>query len=654
MTVLDLLFFAPEQWRILLCVATFLALSWGIGRNLNAGGVLASAFGFMILAAGTSLTLLVFRQTGLDITWFGPASAGMVGALILLLRLALPPLPAPSAPANRLWLIGTILVLVLVLWTLRIIQLSPSASLSSHHGWYPLYIEGSFELGRFARVEDFAFGNGYLASIFYNLDLMGMVALGKWLGPFSAWQAYSAGSTLAALLSVAIVAESLRSSRTALVVYGLMVLALLATDYLYRTTLARNWGDALLYLGGTLILTTVSTLKGVRNAALWSAAAAIFLVTSRHYGAFYAGVIMIVGYLASWRIGRDGSLKPWILLGVTLLILSAREIVCILQPPSPYYPGAKLLDVAAPPASLLWIGTLNDLGLLTGDKPAPWLIAPRNLYLLAVAAVLALWWRKRELSLSRLLAPLGLLILPQVLQHALQYRSSPDYSKTTVIALHVFAWYPALAAGIAADRLGWRSWSPRWLLAGGTVLLSTLLVVVGLGAKRANLPIDQGPTALLDSVFTLYRDHNTDLNVARLLRESQGEDAVRDFAQRPILYLHYEPGLALRYYVGGSMFCDYDFWGPTVQQQATDSADLEDLIQRLGYPSIYLSYGRLPLYSRYNLDFWQRFADDFTDIEQAPWMQSAISWGPSLLLIPKRPPETPLPACPSRRDHHHP
>lgn len=658
MTVLTLMFLGPEQWRIACCVALFAALSWGLGRVVGARGLLAAAFGFLVLASGASLAMLGFRQFDAPLTWFGPAAMAATATVALTLRLALPPL-LPQPPVNRAWLVGIVAVLGLAVWTLRIIQLDPSASLSSHHGWYPLYIEGSFQLGRFAQVRDFAFGNGYLASIFYNLDLMGLVALGKWLGPFSAWQVYSAGSTLASLLAIAVVGASLRPSRLGLVVYAVMVLALLATDYLYRSTLARNWGDALLYLGGATMLACLTAGQDLRRTALWTAGAALFLVVARHYGAFYAGMCLGLGYLACWRLGRDGALGRWIVLGLMLIVLSAREVVCLLDPPSPYYPGTKLIKVASPPPSQMWEGTLNDLGLLNNSQPDPLFVAPHNLYLAAVAILIGLYGVHRSRpGLWLDLLPLALALLPQVLQHLLQYRSSPNYSKTTLIALHLFSWYPAHAAARAVQVLDWRPPArPRLWAAAGALVVAAGLGTAGLAAagraERAGVPVRQGPGAVLDWAFTLYRDHNVDLNIARLLRQNKGDEGTARIAARPILYLHYEPGLSLRHYIGGTFFCDYDFWGPGAAHQAGDAADLAELIARLGYPAVYFSFGEQLLYNRYNPDFFDRFAADLAQAQSrgaaTPWVDTAIAYDKALLLIPKRPADAPLPPCPARR-----
>lgn len=609
----------------------------------------------MVWAAASTLALLVLRQFGASINWFIPLSAliAVIGGGVL--RLALPA-PQPQF-GGRYSAMLIVIMLALVIWVLRMIQLDPSASLSSHHGWYPLYIEDSFQLGRFARIEDFAFGNGYLASIFFNLDLMGLSVLGKSLGVFSAWQAYSAASILAAILSIGVLAEGLARSRPALLAYAGLVLALLAFDFLYRTTLARNWGDALLFLPGAVMLVTMTREDDLRTRALWTAAAAIFMVVGRHYGAFYAGMIMLVGYGLVWSHQKRWDLTPWVVIGLLLVVLSVRDIACFLVPPSPYYPGSKLIDVAAPPKNLLLQGTLNDLGILTDGVLARFWVDWRNIYLLAGIGLIVFWLRNRYLGKAWLalgLAPFGLVLLPQLLQYLTLYRSSPPYSKAALISLHMFSWYPAYV-------LAHTRWSPPWRTGRCRAALTVLLVMAGVGGvvlvrqgQKAGLDFGKGPNAVLEAAFDRYRQHNVDLNIAERMRVELTPEQFDEVVDRPILYLHYEPGLALRNFIGGHLICDLDFWGPTVHQAMAEVSSLREVVARLGYPSIYFSFPDPGLYSRYYPEIWSRFATEVLGLHDADWIEHKIVYGKVVLLVPRRPADAAPPACAAFSTNHRP
>lgn len=643
--MLDLLLLGNQQIAVGGWVAAFLVLSLGIGRAVRLSPLEGAAFGFLVLAGAADLAMFAARALVIPTPWFGPLTLAFAALIISALRRILP--SVPSAPGeNRAAFALAVLVTAGVLWTLRIIQIDPLSSMSSHHGWLALYVENSFRLGHLAKVEEMAFGHGYLTSIFYNVDLMGLVAFGEWAAAGSAWAAYSAGSTLAAMLSVAVLAHALRPSRAALGVFAALVLVLLATDFLYRTTMARNWGDAIQFLGGAVMLYFMSRGIDLRRAALWTGAAAIFLVFSRHFGAFYAGMILGFGYLAVWRLEGDRRLWPWIGLGVLLVGFSAREIWCILVPPSPFYPGQKLVEVAPAAGSMMIIGSLNDLGITTEGRLSAFLIGPRNLYLAALSALLVLHGRRlwnRPRLLFPYLAPLLLVALPQVLQAGVGYRSDPTYSKTTLIGLHLMAFYPAFAVMMAAPSL-----SATARRAGAMATFLALVVTASMTLPRLvpdALPWREGPTAVLRWAAKLYRDHNLDLNMAERLRDSEGV-SMPELAARPILYFHYEPGLALRHFIGGDFFCDLDFWSAPVRSHFGEAATLGELVARLGYPNLYLSFADPTLYARYFDDGWRKYEAEIRTLERQPFVDKVVRHNNGTFYVTRRPAGI-APACPA-------
>ncbi|MGE4279577.1 MAG: hypothetical protein AB7G62_08320 [Magnetospirillum sp.] len=640
LSTLDLLLLGTDQRAILFCVVTIALIATFLGRLSRLPWVEAGAFGMIVLSGSAALLLFAFRALRLPLDFYVPCVLLIAIGVAWLFRRLLPPLPAfPIGHAGWAW--STFAILAGVLWVMHIVQLEPSANMSSHHGWYPLYIEGSFQLGRFAEIADMSIGDGYMASIFYNMDLMGLVAFGKGLGLGSAWHVYSAGSVLAALLSMAVLIRSLSTSRLGLLVFSVMVVGLLGTDFLYRSTLARNWGDAFLYLSGALLLAILARGKDVRTVTLWCAATSLFLVFGRHYGAFYAGLIFLVGYLANGRANRDWSLHPWFIMGCLLLLFSAREVSCFIDPPSLYYPGQKLLDVALESSPSLIMGSLNDLGLTTDSTLSPLILSFRNLYLLAFPILLVAGWKQAHslAHLGWLAVPMGIAVLPQILQYLTLYRSSPDYSKTTLLAVHLMAWYPAFAV-THIKSLRESKLPSRWLapiLALGLVGLVSLLVI-----KRQSIPFTaMNPLNLITATRDLYQQKNPDYQIAQRIL-AIGDQQGSDIAAHQILYFHYEPGIGLRNFIGGSLFCDRDFWTPDVQNRIARSANLGDLVAQLGYPNLYLSRSSSLLYQRYYSEAWRKYETEMADIEHQPWVDRVIRYtGPGLMeaifVIPKRP-----------------
>lgn len=656
MNILELLFFDVSVRAIVSFVLIYATLSWGLGRLAGTRSIPAAAYGYLILIGGTDLALFVARALALPLFWFGALAAAISLAIAGALRILLPR-PDQHEDENP-WTLGLIAAaLVLVLWILRIIQLDPSSNTSSHHAWYPLFIENSFRLGHLAVPEEMAFGLGYLTSISYNVDLMGPAILGRWTGLGSAWQAYSASSTFAALLSVSIIAHGLRRSRTAMAVYGVLVGAMLIESFLYRTSMARNWGDAVLFLGGAVMLYQMTCNGTIRDKMLWTCAAAAFLVFSRHYGAFYGGMMIIIGYLAAgwleekWHIGR------WFGLGILLVLFSAREIACILFPPSPFYPGSKLVEAGIARDNLMLIGALNDLGLLLDDHIPKLLLWSGNLYLIAVAAFLVVAFRRRftdpipRSTLVSWFMPLVLLALPQLLQNMVGYRTSYTYSKTMLIGLHVMVWYPAFAVKELLSDPQWAIWRRRGIIAG--TLITVIIAIFML--PRLPVSLDGGPGQIIARAQTLHRAHNPDLTIANGLREELGTDFAAT-AKRPILYFHYEPGLGLRNFIGGSFFCDYDFWSDPVRAKMATADTLEDLVKALGYPNLYLSFGESTAYSRYTPPNWRRFQPELATLDQANWVERQIKSQSGSFYITKQPKnndseasQNPAPACQGTR-----
>lgn len=640
LSTIDLLFTGPDQRTILFCVIAMALIATGLGRLSRLPWAESSAFGLIVLSGSAALLLFTFRALQLSLDFYVPCVVLTAIGMAWLFRRLLPPLPAfPAGHAGWAW--ATFAMLAGLLWVMHIVQLEPSTNMSSHHGWYPLYVEGSFQLGRFAEIADMAIGDGYMASIFYNMDLMGLVAFGRGLGLGSAWQVYSAGSILAALLSMAVLVRSLSGSRLGLLCFAIMVIGLLGTDFLYRSTLARNWGDAFLYLCGALLVAILARGKDIRTVALWCAATSLFMVFGRHYGAFYAGLIFLVGYVASGRANRNWSLHPWFILGCLLLVFSAREIACLLYPPSLYYPGQKLLAVATEASPDLFLGSLNDLGLTTEGEVSPWGLSFRNVYLLALPILLVVTW-KRTGSLARLAwlaVPLGIVALPQVLQYLTQYRSSSEYSKTTLVALHLMPWYPAFAAMHLAT--GHAFTPPRRTVAAIAAFAMIGLIVL-VFTKRPSIPFAAfNPQQLIAATRDLYQQKNPDYQIAQRILAAQ-EKSGRDIAGDQILYFHYEPGIGLRNVIGGSLFCDRDFWTPDIQDRIAPTANLGDLVARLGYPNLYFSRSSSLLYHRYYSEAWRKYEAEIVDIERQPWVERVIRYsGPGLMeavfVIPKRP-----------------
>jgi len=106
-----------------------------------------------------------------------------------------------------------------------------------------------------------------------------------------------------------------------------------------------------------------------------------------------------------------------------------------------------------------------------------------------------------------------------------------------------------------------------------------------------------------------------------------------------ILYLHYEPGIGLRYYLGGEFFRDLDFWSEPVQRHVPASATFPELLRRLGHPTVYVSYADGLRYAGH-VDHreWEKYRTEIEALEGAPWVERVVRYGPARLFVTAAPP----------------
>lgn len=603
------------QFITLADVALLMGLSWLAGLPLRQGGpATCAAWGFMLLAGAAALAFHAFRALNGPVALFLPAVAVLTALLLVVFRVLLPPQPVRSGQGGVL---VAVLALAAVLLPLRLAQVDPSSSLSALLGWLPLYLKSCFAAGQFLGIEDMAAGRGVLSSYYYMTDFAGLAASTALLtGGAAIYPAYLATSVAAVLLSFAVLADGLGRSRAALAAFVLLALLGLALDPFFRTVMARHYGDGFLFLGGALVLRELVRDGEASDAALAAAAAAVFLVFGRHYGAFYAALIMMAGFLATkgWR-----RLGPWLALGVLLVLFSSREVAWVLNPPSPYYPGSKLVELMRRETGFWIKGAFFDWGLYWTDHPRE--MMSRAVWLVALLAAIPMI-RAQKGRRAVLLAPLALFTLPSILMAVTGYRSGVNFNKLAIISLWLLPWYPAwlLSRSDLACRIdrGWLDCAAldRRLAAALTILLAAGFLVAPLGRS-------------------IYQDKVVDRKVWLALRAELGDEGTRDLAGRPLLYIYYEPGSGLRNYIGGDLMGDLDFWGATVWNRIEGAADLTQLMSELGWPNVYFGAGAN--YGGVVDSRWRKFEADLENMDAFPWVDRVVREDQARLVIVKRP-----------------
>lgn len=612
-------------------VVTLIALSWVIGATLRRPGLEGTAFGLLILSAGAALSLFVLREAAAPVEWFGPLSVLFTILLAAVMRLwVLPPLSVSQPPPSRAEI--TVLVGVLTaFWIIRILQIDPSSGLSSQLGWTPLYMRSSFEAGRFLLPEDFSFGIGPADSLFYAVDMAGLVALAGWAGIDRLYPVYLATSIAGIGLAVALGFNALRGRLGAQLVFALLMAALAIADGQFQAALLRHWGDTILILGGTLMMVSLARLgDGLLPALRNAAAATVFLVLARHYGAFFSAALMVLGLVGALVADRRATLRAWpaiVALGGILVVLSLREIHYILDP-APYYPGSKLLALTDTGWSYHIKGILHDWGFMTDGHWTP--LGPRMVWLPALVALLVIGVRRRGLALLPLMAPLAVMLLPALLHALTGYRSSGQTNKPYLLGILFMAWYPAFAVAALAARGSWESSLDRLVRHGGVVVAAAVAAWMLAGATLTAW----GPDRVMEWAAKTYRARIVDLNMARTAAE-EGVDMAR-LAERPLMYFYCEPGMGLRLYVGGSLGKDWDFWGGAVQDRLPRIDTFAALLEELNWPNLYISspngYG-----SFMEGKAWRRLAAELDQLDGKAWVEQVIRHGDARLVIVRPP-----------------
>lgn len=616
-TILTVLLIGRPQADTLAYATLYLGLSWVIGRALGfrSGGL---APGYLTLLGAGALALYFVRGFSLPLSVFSPAVAIVAVLLVIAARFLLPP-PTPRAGSSHPLYLPVVGTLWFCCWLMAALTPEPSAGYAFYQAWNPLYIEGAIARGFFPLPQDMPMGAGYLTNgLYYPADILGLGALGRLLLPLDSYAAVNGAAVAGSMAALGCLAWAIRRSGPALALYLLLGLIFFRWGTAFRLLVGNNWGDIGLVTGGATIAAMAVGHARRRAAACWAGYAAIFLVVGRNYGAAYAGIVLVGGFVAC----RARPWPAWIGLGALAALMAGKEILQVLRH-GLFFPVANRMADHQRDPMVTGLGMLHDFGLLPNDAV---LALPVGAGWALLALLLLLVWRRRGRwcwrSLTVVLAPLVLLAAPAAVELATGYRMSVHFSKLYAPAVTLFAWYPALLL----------AWSPMGRRSGRGLEIATLgLAALGLAAPLAWLTL-RGP-----AVLEGYRDGNTDLRIIEQL--AKDEAALKDVRSRPVIYFHYEPGVGLRYFLGGDLLSDYDFWSDPVEQAAREAVGLAELAARLGNASLYFPLGPKLTYAGYTRhDHWRRFEAEvaaLVDGPPPPWAERIVRWRESLLIVPR-------------------
>ncbi|KAF0225588.1 MAG: hypothetical protein FD176_274 [Rhodospirillaceae bacterium] len=622
--LLSVLALGRPQADTLAWTALFLSAALISGRIMRLGGPPALLMGFLTLMGGTDLALYLSRALATPLWLFPLLALAAIVAIALFARLALPA-PAPDSKRCHFLYVPVIVILCWSCWLMAVLTPDPSAGYAIYQGWTPLYARAALNLGFFPMPEDMNLGVSYLSSaLYYALDVQGMAILGAVLLPLDAYAAYNGAVIAGCMAALAAMAWTVRHSWPGLIVYLVMGLVFYRYGHFFRLVMGNNWGDIGLVTGGTAIAAFATAMPGRQRAALWMGFAATFLVFSRNFGAAYAAVVLLAGFLYC----RCRPFPVWFGLGAVLTVFAAKEVLQVWNH-GLFFPVASRMAGKERDWGQTVIGTLHDWGIL--PEPALLGLPLGALWPAIIAGVWLAWTRRNRWhrqSVSIVASPLLCLTAPLLVEVVTGYRMSVQFSKLYILGLLLFPWLPARLLAWN-PHIGHAAWplSPRL---SPTIVVTMLVVAVA--APSAWL-LRYGPLAAVES----YRDNNTDLQIARKILAA-GSDISANVRDHRVLYFYHEPGLTLRYFLGGDMSNDYDFYSDRVAA-AAQGGDLAHTLAELGWPSLYFSYGfSVPHAHTTGYDHTLRLAPEIEHlVHRIPgWAEHIIRHGSAVLIIPKR------------------
>ncbi|MBI3447140.1 MAG: hypothetical protein HY055_17680 [Magnetospirillum sp.] len=587
-------FFWGEAARLgLLTLVVFAGLSlltgMAMGLDLRRRPLLGLGAGLIHLIGASDLAYYLCWGLHLPLWSFGPLTALVLGLVVMLV--SRPVFAGEGAlgqdqPVSALFW-PVVAGIAALIWLLFLMTPDPSEGFDEFQAWYPLYVEGSIRLGFFGTEDSIGLGHGLMASggLYYQPNLLGLVALAGWAGwDHALFPAYMGVAALCSMAGLAVLAEGLRNSRVALLAFLALVLVFALWSDGFRLLELYVGYDHVLPLVGALVAATLSGSgrHGGRQAALLAG----FLVFGRNYGALMGAVLYLVLAARDWRHGRF-NMADWGRIAVTYVLFNAKEVGQALLYGA-YFPRTPLAGGTA------WnpVEILVDVFRHMGGLPHPELLSLPRLgavpYGILVAAALAagLLSRARP-SLERMVWPALLLALPGVVEMVTGYTRGA-FTKPYYAVVALYPWWPAYILGQGGLDFGLDRWVRRhrraWLVGAGLAAAAIGILLVG----RTSLG-RLGVSGYAAHVLETYRQNNHSLQVARRLAELDPRLSA-EVARRPVLYFYQEPGLGLRYFIGGNFFGDLDFYSVRVQKVLETAPSLEAALVELGSPSLYFSY----------------------------------------------------------------
>jgi hypothetical protein len=577
-----------------------------------------AAIGFLLITASSNLSVYLFSYLSLPLQGF------IAGNLIILILLSiftyfilLRKRSRDELFPNRKLFFGLAFFLGILVYLVNTIRVEPDSE-QYYQAWYSLYIESSFQIGHFLQPGEMRLGQGFMTSgMAYAPNTLGMVAFLRAVGFEKLYPAYNACTIASKALLVTLLLSTVRLSRGALTLFSI----LFSTFVLLETNVIRVIGvndfDEILVLSGAVVafylfqkISIEDVATRLKNAAFVST----FMVFGRNYGAYYS-LILIVVYLVFCIRFSFLKLRQVIALLFILAVFSSRDVINVITHGDIFYPRSNLLNVYPPSLEKFVLGTLASWGIGYFNSGS-FEFNINSIYLIGIGYLLILSLTHRQVSIKHFfvgISPLLLLGLPFSLEAIVQYRKFINYSKLYYVTVWFFFWYPAFlylhtfhssynkvstkTTKIRKFQIFQISEKVRFKIFRISYLFSIILVLltcVGQGCYYFN-SYKTAPAFQAVKMQFWERNHrklkSQDELIVTELKQNLNRDELQKVVERKIIYFHYEPGIGLRYYLGGNIFEDLDYWSDPVQNILNTEDNFESFLCRIDSPNIYLSYG---------------------------------------------------------------
>jgi len=330
-----------------------------------------------------------------------------------------------------------------------------------------------------------------------------------------------------------------------------------------------------------------------------------FMMITRNYSIYYIFIITIICFLC--KIYQEfnkvnfsiflqelksyfSNISSWLIFFCFLILITKEVLLVIIY--GPFFPRDALVDVYPYTLDSFISGVGSGLSLFYWKVDN--LFNPRSIYLIPIFLVLFIFLRflksdrKRAFFTLGTLLPLVFILMPWSLEILTQYRKNLYFSKLYVPIIMLPVWFPAYFFSrvlSASKRVVY-----KYLYI--TLICSVLFLMINKTDIHYFYSFQYIKKVyvgfLNDRASGIVRYPRHEQKIVELLNEKYSKNEMDIIKTEKIMYFHYEPGIGMRYYLGGDILDDLDFWSPKILSIANKSNSLEDFLCKTEKPNLVL------------------------------------------------------------------